>query len=484
MIYFVSAVFLFIIERAEALMKKITVAEQTLKMLAENGKTPLLFREKTAIASCIDKYGADIIELGQVKKSREDTIVFRTIASVAANSAVCVTAGTDEESIKNAWECVKDAKKPVLQIELPVSAVTMEYTYHAKDDKMAAMIESAVSKARYYCETVEFSAKDATRADPEFLKRAVTTAVNAGASFVTLCDDEGESLPDEIADMVKSVISVCERPVFVKPSNKLAMATACALYAVKAGASGIKSTVSGKDALSTAAFAEVMRSQGEKNSIECSLKMTEIKHDIKELVKTVGRPIDEPMQDETNRGEDIYLDSSSTLAQVSDAAKRLGYTLSANDDGEVYKALKRVCEKKNAVGGKELEAIIASSAMQAPSVYHLESYNFTSGNKSGAMASITLTKNDEKLIGAAVGDGPIDASFKAIEQCIGFHYELDAFRIQAVTEGKEALGAALVRLRNDGRVYSGNGLSTDIVGSSIRAYINALNKIASEEENS
>lgn len=465
-------------------MRKITVVEQTLKLLNENGKTPLLFREKTAIASCIDKYGADIIELGQVKKLREDTIVFRTISSVVANSAVCVTAGVDEESIKNAWECVKDAKNPIIQIELPVSAVTMEYTYHAKDDKMAAMIESAVSKARYYCETVEFSAKDATRADPEFLKRAVTTAVNAGASFISLCDDEGSCLPDEIADTVKNVISVCDRPVFVKPSDKLKMATACALYAVKAGASGIKSAVSGSDALSTAAFVEVMRSQGEKNSVECALKMTEIKHDIKELIKKVGNPIEDLSHEEPTQGEDIYLDLSSTLTDVGDASKRLGYTLSANDIGEVYKALKRVCEKKNAVGGKELEAIIASSAMQAPSVYHLESYNTSSGNKSGAMASITLIKNDEKLIGAAVGDGPIDAAFKAIEQCIGFHYELDAFRIQAVTEGKEALGAALVRLRNDGRVYSGNGLSTDIVGSSIRAYVNALNKIASEEENS
>ena len=87
-------------------------------------------------------------------------------------------------------------------------------------------------------------------------------------------------------------------------------------------------------------------------------------------------------------------------------------------------------------------------------------------------------------MGTAVGDGPIDAAFRAIEQSIGFHYELDSFKIQAVTEGKEALGSALVRLRNGGKVYPGNGLSTDIVGASIYAYTNALNKIAAEEENS
>ena len=162
----------------------------------------------------------------------------------------------------------------------------------------------------------------------------------------------------------------------------------------------------------------------------------------------------------------------------------MGYTLSSFDDGEVFREVQHVCAKKGAVGDRELEAIIASSAMQAPAVYHLRNYNTTSGNLSGAMAGVTLVKNGSELIGTAVGDGPIDAAFKAIEQCIGFHYELDAFRIQAVTEGKEALGATLVRLRNGGKVYPGNGLSTDIVGASIRAYINALNKIAAEEENS
>ena len=97
------------------------------------------------------------------------------------------------------------------------------------------------------------------------------------------------------------------------------------------------------------------------------------------------------------------------------------------------------------------------------------------------MKEIILIKDGEKLSGVSIGDGPIDAAFRAIEQSIGYHYELDDFQIQSVTEGKEALGAALVRLRSNGKLYSGNGLSTDIVGASIRAYINALNKIIFEE---
>ena len=98
------------------------------------------------------------------------------------------------------------------------------------------------------------------------------------------------------------------------------------------------------------------------------------------------------------------------------------------------------------------------------------------------MSQVTLTSGDETLLGVSTGDGPIDSAFRAIEQCIGYHYELDDFQVQAVTEGKEALGSAIVRLRNKGKLYSGNGISTDIVAASIRAYINALNKIVYEEE--
>jgi 2-isopropylmalate synthase len=119
--------------------------------------------------------------------------------------------------------------------------------------------------------------------------------------------------------------------------------------------------------------------------------------------------------------------------------------------------------------------------MQAPSTYHFETYTTTSSNISSAMTQIVLKCNDEIICGVSDGDGPIDSAFRAIEQCIGHHYELDDYQVQSVTEGKEALGSALVRLRVGGKLYSGNGTSTDIIAASIRAYINALNKIVFEE---
>ena len=111
---------------------------------------------------------------------------------------------------------------------MPVSAVTMEYKYHAKDDKAAAIIDGLCRTAASYCREVEFSALDATRADPSFLKRAIETAVNAGATYVTLCDDEGGSLDTETGKLVAAVAEYCNVPIFVKVSNRLGMATACA----------------------------------------------------------------------------------------------------------------------------------------------------------------------------------------------------------------------------------------------------------------
>ena len=178
---------------------------------------------------------------------------------------------------------------------------------------------------------------------------------------------------------------------------------------------------------------------------------------------------------------DILLDEDSTITQVAQAAQTLGYDISDEDLGQVCKALIQVCEKKGSVGAKEFESLIASFAMQAPSTYHLESYTTSCGNLTSSMSQVTLRSGDEILCGVSTGDGPIDSVFRAIEQCIGHHYELDDFQIQAVTEGKEALGSALVRLRNNGKLYAGNGSSTDIVAASIRAYINALNKIVYEE---
>ena len=163
------------------------------------------------------------------------------------------------------------------------------------------------------------------------------------------------------------------------------------------------------------------------------------------------------------------------------AAAKLGYDLSEEDGAKVYEAFSRIAARKERVGAKELDAIVASAAMQVPPTYRLENYVITSGNTISATAHIKLEKNGVMKEGISLGDGPIDAAFLAIEQIAGHHYELDDFQIQAVTEGREAMGEAVVKLRSGGKLFSGRGISTDIVGASVHAYINALNKIVYEE---
>ena len=460
-------------------MRKIQITDITLKKLSQERGVSLLFREKTAIAACADALGVNAVELSPIKSVREDTIIYKTISQNVKSSTVAIPVGFTPEGVGEAWECVKDAAFPRLQVEVPTSTVQMEYTYHIKADKMLEKIAQLTSEAKKLCQDVEFSALDATRADEDFLIKAVKAAEENGANIITLCDDAGISLPEEIAALVKKVKEAVGASVYVQLSDSIGMAVASAVAAATAGADGLKCAMTGKDTLSMGILAGVIKARGAEIGIEASLDNTKIYSSTSEMLSKINHETYETA--DVSEKKKILLDSDSTLSDVAQAANILGYDLSDEDNGRVYKELGRVCEKKGSVSAKELEALIASFAMQAPSTYHIENYTTNCSNLTGSMSQVTLRCGDEILNGVSTGDGPIDSVFRAIEQSIGFHYELDDFQIQAVTDGKEALGSAIVRLRSGGKLYSGNGISTDIVAASIRAYINALNKIVFEE---
>ena len=461
-------------------MRKINVADITLKKLSEDRAVSLLFREKSAIANCADGLGSDCIELSAVKNVREDTIIYKTIAKNVQKAVLAIPVGFNADDVAVAWECIKDAKAPRLQVELPVSTIQMEYTYHVKQSKMLEKIGELVSAAKAVCSDVEFSAQDATRADEDFLVAAAKEAEAKGATMITVCDNAGASTPDQIAEMVAKVKSAVSVPVYVQVSDRINMGVASAFSAIAKGADGIKCAMVGKDILLTGKISDAVNACGAQIGAEIKLNNTNIHASIEDMVASISHDSYEDESAVTDKKK-ILLDSDSTMAQIAEAASLLGYDLSDSDVGNVYKALIQVCEKKGAVGSKEFEALIASSAMQAPSTYHFETYTTTSSNISSSMTQIVLKNNDEVICGVSAGDGPIDSAFRAIEQCVGHHYELDDYQVQSVTEGKEALGSALVRLRYNGKLYSGNGTSTDIIAASIRAYINALNKIVFEE---
>ena len=230
-------------------MKQIHVSDTTLKKLCEKRDVALLFREKTAIAACADSLGADAVELPAVKNVREDTIIYKTIAKNVRHAALVIPVGFTEEDVVRAWECVKDAARPKLQIEVPVSTLQMEYTYHIKSDKMLTQIGTLIRAAKALCPEVEFSALDATRADEEFLLAAAREAEAGGAVAITLCDDAGASLPAQIASLSAKVKTEVQIPVYVQTSDRIHMAVASALAAIEAGADGVKCAMAGGDGL-------------------------------------------------------------------------------------------------------------------------------------------------------------------------------------------------------------------------------------------
>ena len=182
--------------------------------------------------------------------------------------------------------------------------------------------------------------------------------------------------------------------------------------------------------------------------------------------------------------EDIILTGRDNMSTVLKAVERLGYDLSEEDCARVWEAFQSIANRKEEISSKELDSIVASAAMQVPATYTLSNYTITACSNSSSMAHMTLLKDGQTLEGIALGDGSVDAAILALENIIGCHYELDDFQVRSVTEGREAMGETIVKLRSNGKLYSGSGISTDIVGSSILAYISALNKITYEEAES
>ena len=469
-------------------MKTIKMIDLTLREASALRETALTFKEKLETARALDRLRVDAIELMPIGDGKADQLANKTIASLVSaplSAAVDVNAGNVAET----WESIRTARHPQLNVLAPVSTVQMEYACHKKAPAMLAAIAEQVKQCRFYSENVEFTAVDATRAEPDFLYQAVAAALEAGANKITLCDTAGISLPGEFADFVadvkEHVPALESAELYVQVSDEMHMAAACAAAAIQQGADGVKCAAAKAGYPTLEEIAHFVQVKGAALDIATNLRTTELTRTVNQIawmlntVKSEQSPFDTGVSAEVSN---VTLDDNDEIGEVVKVVKQLGYDLSDEDNAKVFEAFKRVAAKKHFVGTRELDAIIASTALQVPSTYRIESYVINSGNVITATANLTLERSGEKLKSVAVGDGPIDAAFLAIEQIIGHHYELDDFQIQTVTEGREAMGSALVKLRANGKLYSGNGISTDIIGASIRAYISALNKIVYEED--
>jgi 2-isopropylmalate synthase len=468
-------------------MRTIAISDRTIKL--SGGELALSFREKIELAKLLDKLEVPVIELHPIRSRKTDSLLVKSVAAAVKTSVVAVPVELTPDGVALVWNALREAKNPRLQVEAPVSPVQMEYLSHKKPEAMLAAIRETAAACRGLTADVEFVADDATRSDPAFLDEAVRAAVAAGVSTVTLCDTAGAMLPDEFAafltDILARVPELASVRLGVGCSDELSMADSCAVAAVRAGASEIKAAAYPCGVVSLQNAARILDAKGSSFDARCSVRMVQLGRVTGQIARLCqsGRSKTSALEGGIQEADNAFsLTARDSMADVVKAAERLGYDLSEEDALKVYEAFSRIAAKKDSVGSRELDAIVAAAAMQVPPAYQVQSYVINSGNVMSATAHLKITRQGETLEGVSVGDGPIDAAFLAIESILGRRCELDDFQIQAVTEGHQAMGQTVVKLRSGGKLYSGRGISTDIIGASILAYVNALNKIVYEEE--
>ncbi len=482
---------LYFVPREDLKMKEkelIHISDCTL--LAADNHFELSFREKIELCRLIDKLGVSAIDLCPIRQKKTDRLLVKSIASAVRNASIAVPVDlTDDESIQFTWEALKEAASPRLQIAVPVSSVQMEYLFHIKPDAMIKKVDLAVRECRGLTEDVELIARDATRSDPSFLKKLLSAAIGAGVKTVTLCDSAGIMMPDEIFQWFEQMkVDIPEiRNVIVGFScrSDLNMSDASAVAAIRAGVREIKASTCSSNAISLSNIIRIINIRGGSIGVYSRVGVEQIKRitgQVEMICRTSGMKKASFETDEDKQDSDVLLSRHDSIETVIHAAEKLGYDLSAEDQQKIWNSFCQTAAKKDTVTLKELDAIIAAEAMQVPPAYHDVRYVINTGNQIGAMAQMKLMFHNQEIEGIASGDGAIDAAFNSVEQATGRHFELDDFQIRSVTEGREAMGETVVRLRWEGKLYSGRGISTDIVGAGIMAYINAVNKIVYEEE--
>ena len=467
-------------------MNQIRISDVTMK---QTGKEfSLSFKEKLEIPKLLDKLNVDVIELEGIIQPKIDALRIKSVASTVKNSIVAVPVALSEESVEATWNALKEAKRPRLQVFASVSPVQMEYLFHKKPDAMLKAIEDTIAACVNKTSDVEFIADDATRSDKAFLYKVIKAAIAAGAKTITVCDATGSVLPTEIGAFVEDLFNNVEElndiVLGISCSNELAMADACAIASIRYGVREIKAAAYPINQISLPHVSRLLAAKGDSFGVTCNVRTVEMNRIIKQIdwmcqtSRSKNSPFDNGVQDEV---EEIALSSRDNMTAVLKAVEKLGYDLSEEDGANVWDAFQKIAARKDVISSKELDTIVASAAMQVPATYVLHTYNITASNVAASMAHMKLEKHGNILEGIALGDGPVDAAFLALENILGCHYELDDFQIRSVTEGREAMGETVVKLRSNGKLYSGRGTSTDIVGSSIQAYISALNKIVYEE---
>jgi len=468
-------------------MFEIKIADISLRESEQDYAARLSFKEKLETAKLLEKLRIDVIETGGIGDSPADAVFIRTLASSLENSTISVQVELDKQSVDTAWSALSKAKKPRLNVAVPTSTVQMEYRKHLNMNTVQQLVGEITAYCVGLCPDVEFTAVDSARSEPEFLAGVLKAAIAAGAGTITLCDSVGELLPDELTRFISSVYESApelrDKTLSLHLRDNLGLASASALAGVRAGARQIKVS-SGIETgnLSLERFINVINIRGETLGIHCNLNTTALRRTCAQLAALSGaNGICRVFSDQTgNKSETSDLGEGADIDTLRNHIIELGYDVTEDDLDHIFSQYQDIAKNKKVVN-RDIEALIAETAGQAAPVYKLRNYVINSGSAITATAFVEIEKSGAVSTALSAGDGPIDAAIRAAEQIFGAHYELEEFQIQAVTGGREATGDALIKLRHAGKLYSGRGVSTDVIGASIRAYLSAVNKIAHDQ---
>ena len=463
-------------------MKKIVISDISLKECLKNKAFNFTFKEKLEIAKRLCELGVDVIEISAPTEDA-DKVLIKTICACVKDTCVSLVINKEEEL--NAIDLISLAKSKRVSVSVPVSPVLMEYFSAKRPKAILEYIKNITLKAKEKCANVEVNLLDATRADVAFLKDAVNIALESGATSISLTDISGALLPKEFAlllqDLYAQVPNLKGVTIGAQLNNAFDMAMPSIFEALELGVTEIKSAViSGLGLIDFESMIKTFESLGSKKGYQNGVNKTAMNRILSRLQSEIYK--NGAVASSNDKVENKEIDKNITESEFETLIKDFGFDLTKEDVNKVWVEYNRLAEKKN-ITLKDLEVIVSNYAFQVPETYVLDRFSVNSSNVLTATASVVVLKDGKSISGLSYGNGAVDACFKAIESIAGEHFELDNFEIGAVTEGREALGKAIVKLRAGDKVFAGRGISTDVIGASIRAYVDALNKIAYERGN-
>lgn len=495
---------------------QVLIFDTTLRDGEQSPGATMTHDEKLEIASMLDDMGVDIIEAGFPIASEGDFAAVSEIAKNSVNSHICGLARANFADIDRCWEAIKHAKQNRIHTFIGTSPLHRAIP-NLTMDEMADKIHQTVSHARNLCDNVQWSPMDATRTEWDYLCRVIEIAIKAGATTINIPDTVGYTAPAESADLIKRLIETvpgADEVIFATHChNDLGMATANSLAAVAGGARQIECTINGLgERAGNTALEEVVMALKTRHDImpwTTGIDTTKIMA-ISRRVSTVSGFLVQPNkaivgknafahesgihQDgmlknrenfEIMRPEDVGLSGTSLplgkhsgRAALRDKLEQLGFEVGDNQLKDIFVRFKELADRKKEVFDDDIIALVrADSGEDEDDRLQLVSMKVVCGTGGPAESTIEMEVDGKELSATAEGDGPVDATFKAIRQIHPNTARLQLYQVSAVTEGTDAQATVSVRLEEDGVIATGQSANTDTVVASAKAYIHALNRL-------